>query len=225
MNQGRLGEHYNRYQRQNVVEQNTNQFEQMNYSNAHGERANQSLSLVQESEIVYDDIVYYLSISSRDRDVDAYPNVYEYAVTFPREFKNISSIELIQAIVPNKADVILEPYLLLKIDELEDVMVSLDRNISDAFAILQLCKPILPDEGFLHIDKRIHEKTIKYFKTPKASLSKMTVHLTKYDGAGFTFGTSPGSSESTDSEYQNTFVFKLVCKEKRRATLNHRNVF
>ncbi|WP_323680093.1 hypothetical protein, partial [Exiguobacterium indicum] len=63
---------------------------------------------------------------------------------------------------------------------------------------------------------------IKYFRTPKASLSRMTVTLADYSGQPFDFG-ADGPTEPL-KEFQNTFVFKITTLEKKR-TLGHRNVF
>ena len=112
--------------------------------------------------------------------------------------------------------------MLLKIEELEDVMISNDRHISDSFAILQLAQPTTPG-GFIMIDKRIHENTVKYFRAPKASLNKMTVSVTDAYGTPFDFGSD--SPSPPIKSLQNTFVFKVIILEKKRNVLEHRNVF
>ena len=180
------------------------------------------MSTRQEPDVVYEKTEHYLTVSSRDRDLLTYPNVNKYVINFPKEFKNISTIELIQAIIPDANNVTQEPYILLKIDEIEDVMVSTDRHISDAFAILQLSVPTTTG-GFIQIDKRIHENVVKYYKAPKASLSKMSISLIDYIGTPFDFGID--ATNLPTKALQNTFVFKIVCLEKQRAQLNHRNVF
>ena len=86
--------------------------------------------------------------------------------------------------------------------------------------MLQLASPTTTG-GFIQIDKRIHENTIKYFRTPKASLSKMTISITRFNGELFDFGVETG----LDIGVNNTFVFKIVCFEKAVNTLNHRNVY
>lgn len=217
----RLGEHYNRYSSQNYSEYNTKQYDQNRYQDVYDPKYNNQYSVTQEPDIEYDTTTHYLTISSRDRNFVADPNVNHYTINFPNEFKNISSIELVQAILPARNNVEAEPYLLLDIDELPDVMVSNDTHISNAFAILQLAAPTTTN-GFIQIDKRIHENTVKYFKIPKAYLSKMTVSLRDYTGALFDFGTDAAPPQK---ELQNTFVFKIITMEKRRESLRHRNVF
>jgi hypothetical protein len=205
-----------------VSEYNTNSFAVNKYETKSNN--NSSLSVQREPDIEYEEVNYYLSVSSKERDVSLYPNVNSYVVHFQKEFKNIYSVELIQAIIPDRNDVVNEPYLLLKIDELEDVMVSNDKHVSDAFAILQLAPPTTSGY-FIQLDKRIHENTVKYFRIPKASLSKMTVKITDYNGTPFDFLDGATDSASPNKAYQNTFVFKIVCLEKKRAQLSHRNVF
>jgi hypothetical protein len=213
-------EHYKRYNSLNFKPQSG--FNELDYAIAHSLQNNAQLSTSNEPSITYEEVEHYLCISSRDRDVSLYPETNSYVVHLQSEFKNISSIELIQAIIPDKNSVTHEPYLLLKIQELEDVMVSSDRNISDSFAILQLSPPVT-NNGFIQIDKRIHENTIKHFRTPKASLKKMTVSITDYEGTPFDFGAD--SPNPPEKNVQNTFVFKITCMEKRRESLNHRNVY
>ena len=77
----------------------------------------------------------------------------------------------------------------------------------------------------MQIDKRIHENTVKYYKTPKANLSRMTIKILDSLGDVFDFGTDTIPPNAIDKTLQNTFIFKIVTLEKRRKELNHRNVF
>ena len=216
-----MGEQYNRYQRQNVSEYNKMQYDANNFDNAYSSKFNEQLSIEREPNVLYEKVNNYLTVSSNQRDLVAYPNPNRYAINFSETFKNIYSIELLQAIIPAKNNVDAEPYLLLKIEELEDVMFSSDRHISDSFAILQMAPPITAG-GFVQIDKRIHENTVKYFKVPKASLNKMTVTITDCSGVPFNFGSD---SNPPSKALQNTFVFRIVTMEKTRESLNQRNLY
>lgn len=218
-NTGRLGAHYQRYPTSSTVDEyNQTQFQQNDYNSVYS--IPPQLSTQQEPNIEYEKVDYYVTVSSRDRDISQYSSESSYVVNFQEEFKNIHSIELIQAIVPDKNDVTNEPYLLLRIDELDNFMVSVDRNVSDAFAILQLCPPTATGT-FIQIDKRIHENVVKVFKTPKSTLSRMTIKVTDCEGNLFDFG----GTSSLNKSFQNTFVFRIVCLEKQRSSLSHRNVF
>ena len=73
------------------------------------------------------------------------------------------------------------------------------------------------------MDHRVHEHTVKYYRQPKASLSRMTVTLTDTDGVPFNFGND--TPNPPNKGFQNTFVFKIVCLEKKRTSLNFRNVY
>jgi len=218
----RLGEHYNRYSDNLFIESNQNQLNNQNYDLVYNNESNTQYSISQEPDLQYEKKVHYLTISSKDRNVTAYPNVNQYSIKFPNEFKNIHSIELIQAIIPDQNDVQDEPYLLLQIDEIQDVMVSNDKNISNSFAILQLAAPTRSGT-FIQIDRRIHEYTVKYYDTPKAYLSKMSITILDSTGALFDFGTDTPSPPN--KSFQNTFIFKIVTLEKQRRVLNHRNVY
>jgi len=218
----RLGEHYNRYSENVFSESNQNQFNSQNYDLVYKNESNTQYSVSQEPDLQYEKKVHYLTISSKDRNITAYPNVNQYSIKFPNEFKNIHSIELIQAIIPDQNNVQDEPYLLLQIDEIQDVMVSNDKNISNSFAILQLAPPTRSGT-FIQIDRRIHEYTVKYYDTPKAYLSKMTITILDSEGNPFDFGTDTPSPPN--KTFQNTFIFKIVTLEKQRRVLNHRNVY
>lgn len=216
-----MGEHYQRYSKGNYTGYNEQQFNGNKYDETYNEKFNQALSLQREPTIQYTPVNYYISFSSKDRDTDAYPNPNNYVTYLPQELRNIISIELIQAIIPKpeSGDITHEPYLLLKIDELEDAMMSNDRHMSDAFAMLQIAEPV---GNFVQIDKSIHENTVKEFRTPKANLSKLTVTITDYLGVPYEFGIG---EDKKNKRYQNTFVFKVVCLEKSRDTLQNRSVF
>lgn len=176
-------------------------------------------SVNQEPDINYQEVVKYITISSLERDTTVFPNPGRFTITLAQELKNITSIELIQAIIPNVNSVTNEPYLLLKIDELEDVMISNNRNISDAFALIQLAQPV---GNFIHTDKRTYENTTKTFLTPKANLSKLTIQFTDLVGTVFDF---KGASAVDAKSIQTTLVFKVVTLEKQREVLKFRSVY
>lgn len=218
-NNNRLGAHYNRYQ-QNWT---PNQYQTGNdYNVAYSKENNKSLSVVVEPDVEYEETTHYLVVSSNDRNTTDYPNVNKYVINLQNEIKNITSIQLIQAIIPDKNNVTQEPFLLLKIEEMEDVMICNNRNISDAFAILQMASPVTSGY-FIEIDTKIHENCVKYYKTPKSSLSRLTISITDAYGTPFDFGNDTPSPPN--KEFQNLFVFKLTTLETKRNQLNGRAIF
>lgn len=215
-NTDRLGEHYDRYPNSNI----TTEWNNYNYNaNKINNTNDKQLSIIQEPTIKYSTYDYYLTVSSASRDLTNYPSESNYVVFFDSPFKNITNIELIQAIIPDKNSVTAEPYLLLNINEIPDVMSSNNQQLLDAFAIIQLTSPTTAG-GFINTDKRIHENIPKVFRTP-VSLSRMSIKITNSAGTVFDFG----GTGSADKQYQNTLVFKITCLETSRDSLNYRNVY
>jgi len=214
----RLGENYSRYADNNVIESNDQNFTRNNYTNVF--MPPKQLSVLQEPNIEYTKIEDYLVISSSDRDPLIYPNGSNFSFDLQREFKNIHSIELVQAIIPDKNNVTSEPYLILSINELDDVMYSNSKNISDGFAMLMISQPTVSG-GFINIDNRVHENTVLFYKTPKARLAKISIRITEANGTIFDFG----GSGVIDKNYQSTFIFKITHLERNINLLNSRNVF
>jgi hypothetical protein len=216
----RLGQHYQRYSTLNTDETNKYQYMSNDYNNVFSNNSNQQLSIKQEPNINYEKTEHYLVVSSEDRDVSTYPSSSDFILNLHKEYKNIITIELIQAIVPDKNDVKNEPYLLLKINELENTMDSNNKQISESFAILQMSSP--PVSGtFLQMDKRIYENVTLNYQQPKASLSKLSIKITDLHGNIFDFG----GSGTTTKDYQSLFVFKIITLDSSRQSLNNRNVY
>lgn len=181
-------------------------------------------SILKEPDVIYEQRVKYITVSSLERNTTTFPNPGKFTITLQNELRNLVSFELIQAILPNVNSVLDEPYLLLKIDELQDVMESNNRNIADSFAIVQLAPAINgPSHSFINTDKRTYENTTKEFITPKASLAKLSITMTDLTGQEFDFRT--GGTPLDDKSIQLTFIFKAIVLEKQRAPLNVRGVY
>lgn len=218
----RLGQHYDRYNNTvRYVEFNNNQFDKndlvKNFSNDKTQ-----LSVTNEPNIDYSTRDEYIVISSVDRDRTNYPNPNHYTVTLPSELRNIKSIEIINGVIPDKNSVLQEPYLLLKIDELENTMISPNKPISDSFAILHL-QAAFKSGYFLNVDKKTFEHVVLNYITPKAGLSKLTITITDSLGVPFDFGSDDGLTP--DKSLQNMFVLKIVYLVKNRDSINQRNLY
>jgi hypothetical protein len=217
--QERLGEHYSRYSKNSIDESNKNNYESNNFNSVFSQQ-NRNLSIINEPNMEYTKTNKYLVLSSKDRDTSIYPSSSQYVLNLDQEYKNVSRIELIQAIIPDKNSVTAEPYLLLNIKELENTMESNNKELCDAFTILQLNQPIVSG-AFIQLMTQIHEHVVLNYKTPKASLSKITISITDADGQVFDFG----GSGSTAKEFQTLFVFKITMLENNQNVINHRNVY
>lgn len=216
----RLGEHYNRYTRPSIDESNKFHYNSNDFKTVFSGNSNEQLSVSQEPDIKYKSRDNYLIVSSADRDVSTYPSSSNFVINLDKEYKNISSVELIQAIVPDQNSVTAEPYLLLKVKEFDNTMDSNNKQVYDSFAILQVCSPTVPG-SFLQIDKRIFENVTLNYRTPKANLSKLTISITDALGNIFDFG----GSGTTTKAYQSLFVFKITTLDTERTSLNARNVY
>lgn len=212
----------NNRQNSNFKEYNTNQYNQNMYNTVFDKASNAPFSVTQEPDIEYEQKTHFIFVTSKNRNTTLYPSISSYAVEFPQELKNIRSIELIQGIIPNVNNVTQEPYLLLKLEEIKDVVISNDPDIAESFAFLTMASPCTSDGYFIALDKKIHENTPKKYDTPKASLQKLTISITKHDGTLFNFGSD---SSPPNKSLQHTFVFKIITLEKKRAVLSHRNLY
>lgn len=179
----------------------------------------QVTSIKQEPTITYTERVVYLHVSSADRDPVKFPSPSQYTIDFDREFKNIKKIELIQAQVASTNSVDNEPYLILKIDEIDRTMYSKNALIDDSFAILQMTAPL---NGYIQIKKDIHEKVVKEYITPLATLGKFSISIYKQDATLFNFGSDTNPVNLT---LQNMFVFKITTLEKSRNNIGYRALF
>jgi len=220
----RLGEYYNRYNKNQQYDTYNKYDMEVNKYNTNINTNDIPLSIKNEPEIDYIKQIEYVTISSRDRDMSVYPSPNHYCIKLPHDLKNIYSVEIINGVIPDQNNVKQEPYLLLKIDELMyENMISVDKNMSDAFAILHMSPPI-SSGYFINVDKKTFEHTVLRFETPKASLSKLTVTLTDCDGVPFDFGAEPDPNVPAKS-LQNTFIFRIVTYKKNHNILKQRNVY
>lgn len=182
------------------------------FPQAFSKDVNRPLSTLSEPDIEYEESHHYLVVTSKSRNATIYPSTSNFQLQLDKEYRNIRSIELIQAIFPDKSSVTQQPYLLLQIDEFSDVMDSPDNTIRNSFAFL--CTNTANEPGFfITVDRSVHENTPKVYKDLRSNLNRLTLRLVDPDGALFSFG-SP--VDPFDKLYQTTFVFKIVTVEKRR---------
>lgn len=184
----------------------------MNISNTFPLSQDTQFSELIEPGIEYQEKEAYLIVTSKSRDITLFPSSSNFSVELNDEYRNIRSIELIQAIIPDKGNVTQEPYLLLQINEIDNVMDSPDDVIRKSFAFLCTNTATEPSY-FISIDRSVHENTPKIYTNLKASLSKMTLRIVDSTGNIFSFG-SP--VDPKDKLYQTTFIFKIVTVEKKR---------
>lgn len=168
---------------------------------------------------------YFVSIDSKDRNIQQWPHPHEYCIDFGgihnsrsqpsgdgyinSVYINIESVELISVVVPKfstTGDHINNyPYLLLEIDEFGGIYDGTNEHVTNAFAKLRF----QTDLGyFKEYTLNGGERFIKKFH-PRISLNRMTVRFRCPDGSLYDFGTemnttpsavTPASSDSTTTE-------------------------
>lgn len=219
--QQRLGEHYSRYNTntEQIIGFNKNNYNSNDFDQVFSQQ-NNNLSTKQEPDMEYEKTERYLIVNSKDRDTVTYPSSSNFVVNLDQSYKNVCRVELIQAIIPDKNNVGSEPYLLLNIKELENTMDSNNKELFEAFSILQLNEPTIPGT-FIQLLTRIHQHVVLNYKTPKATLSKLTVSVTDSEGNLFNFGGNGNILKAT----QVLFVFKVTTFDTSQRSISQRNVY
>lgn len=215
MSSNRLGEHYVRYSEYNVRPNTYNVYNR----NPVVKNNDNQLSIMQEPVAKYDCVEYYLAINSGSRDKTVYPSPNNYVIDLPKEYKNIQSIELLDATIPDRNNVTREPYLLLNIKEINDVVDSIDSNIQKCFAVLKMDTAVQAGY-YITLDKNCWEKMPKIYRQPKANMSKFSISLTDRSGNLFNFLESSPNDITAD----HCLFFRIITLENSRTDLNHRNV-
>lgn len=175
----------------------------------------------------------FLSIDSSDRDRSKYPNPFKYTIRMEgsqdnenvtgRRYKNVHSIELISALLPNLPEIVEEMYIILEIEELEDVGYdSSNQALRKAFSKIVVCDCLL--NNFLILDGDNSRPLIRvFYPSPRASIDRMTITLRKPDGTMFTAVDNP-PDQPVKKEVQNSFTFKIIEKIVDTTPIGHRNI-
>lgn len=160
---------------------------------------------------------YYFTIDSRDRDRTAWPSTAEYQVkmepentftgaTLGRNYKNVKSLELMNATYPNLNNVLNEAYLFLCIPELEGLMYD-GTNITAMKSFAKLT-PTRNTTAFVYSDLGLYDDPpILEFHTQGKRLDRLTVQFKRPDGTLFSFGTDNG--ETPNSTLQTSLTFRV----------------
>lgn len=165
-------------------------------------------------------------IDSRDRDRSVFPNTNEYVVKFdnnedgniPRNFRNVESIELVQAIIPQS---VLNattgvPYITLEIDEVRDTIQGTNTHLRNAFAFLS------PQDvyGSSYLSCKFYRPAVRRFDAPLASLSKFTIQLRHPNGELFDFGQDSAPGNPVNESIQTMFYFVINCIEAKHTPIS-----
>ena len=123
-------------------------------------------------------------------------------------FLNIISIELVDAIVPSDtADD--DPYITLDIPELHSSYAGSNHYLSSTFAVL------LPEKkGTPYARCKFISPAINKYRTPLASINKLTLRFKDFQGTLYDFGTDTTPPTAVDKTIQNQLIFKIVTRER-----------
>jgi hypothetical protein len=193
-----------------------------------------------QNNLINDPDPYYLSIDSHDRDRTKYPNPNNYTIHLVSSdttvggcnvpgirYKNITEIELVGAVIPNKPGVLDEIYLILQIEEIDNpVFHSTNPNLSKGFAKLFFVPPADPmTTKWLYLDLENTKPLIKkFYPKPKSSLDRISIKLLKRDGTPFSFGTDMTLPSDVNPLCQNSFTFKITQKITDIDVIGQRNI-
>ena len=166
-----------------------------------------------------------VNVDSRDRNRDQFPGSNSFQVqmnpsdTFVgaalfTNFKNIYSIRLVNAVVPDfTAD---EPYLSLVIPELQDTMAGTNDVLKKSFAMLY---PERVHGSFLSCQVKDMCYCFKKFTPPLANLRSLTFQFYDPDGVLYDFGTDAASSSPVVNTVQVMLTLEITTVESSRKGL------
>jgi hypothetical protein len=148
----------------------------------------------------------YISINSIDREWERNTFRYNYAVTFngnglSGNYKNIRSIEVGKVVIPEEINETINalnfanktqfnhefsfsyPYLILRIDEFNDVYDGTNDNVRKSFCKLVYHRSYKAPNGRGYVILKPFQQERKYFyPSPLSSLSRLTISLLKPNG-------------------------------------------
>lgn len=166
-------------------------------------------------------VTYYINVDSRHRDRAIWPlsSLFEVKLNpannftgaqIPRSFRNVVSVELINAIIPNTNSVLANGYLMLNIREIEGILDTTTKG-QRYFA------KIIPDKllgGFLYTTDGDKDRMPKVYPFRGSRIDKLTLELVDPNGTVFNFGADTGGAP--DPTLQTSFTFKIEVEETQR---------
>lgn len=111
--------------------------------------------------------VHYVSVDSRDRNKELYPDPNSYTITFPDKLTNVLQVELVYAQYEKYTN---EAYINLIIDECAPNTLTLNNATYNTNAFTQL--PVT--QAFNEYTRNMF-RSIKRFAPPKPSMTRMTI--------------------------------------------------
>jgi len=134
---------------------------------------------------------YYFTVDSRDRNKTIWPTTSEYQIkmepensfigaTLTRNYKNVKSIELINAVYPNTSNILQEPYLFVCIPELEGLLFDAT-NLTGMKTFAKLI-PHRNTDFFVYSENSWNDSAKLEFHTAGKRIDRLTVQFRKHNG-------------------------------------------
>lgn len=192
------------------------------------------LQLPQEN-LVINPVPAYLTLSSADRDRTTFPSTSQFTIKLLDDapgqpngvpgvcYKNVESVKLLSAAIPNTNNVYDEPYLLLQIDELSGMYHSANTACCNAFTKMYFTRGGVL-QPWLRLDKGVGDPLTRvYWPTPLASIDRFSISFRTYDGELFDFGTDDGDVPNPLLQTSVTLEIRTVVPDAK-AAVGHRNI-
>lgn len=191
---------------------------------------------IPQSNLIVNPIPVYISLDSRDRDRDAWPQTNRYRIPFVTgsddpdirvtgdRLKNIYSISVLSCVVPNVPGIMNSPYLLLQFDEIEGTYDAPGIPTKNAFTKLYFREA--GTGNYLRLDKAVGDPSTRiYWPAPRASLDHLTVSFRNFDGTLFDFGADSIKPAEPLLNLQNTLTLEVrTYVPDTEKAIGHRNV-
>ncbi len=186
-----------------------------------------------QSNLILNPQPIYLAIDSRTRDRRKWPNPARYRIplvgtdqdefTSGERYKNIYSISLLSAVVPNVNNILDELYIILEIDEIDSMYDSPSPPCAKAFTKLHFSES---SGAFLRLDKGVGDPLTRiFYPKPLASLSSLTISFKRFDGTLFDFGVDTVPPTPSNNDIQNSLTLEIMTKVVDvNQAIGHRNV-
>lgn len=165
---------------------------------------------------------YFVTVDSSDRDRTVWPSTSRFQVkmqpdpafagaTVERAFRNVESIEVVDAIFPNTNSVVDTRYLFLVVPEVDGVYEATSATGSRSLAKL-VPKRLLG--SFVQCDFGSDPRPRRVFPFEGARIDQLTLEFRTNSGTLFSFGadTSPGSPPNP--LLQTTVTFRIVVRDR-----------
>lgn len=164
---------------------------------------------------------YYISIDSRDRDRDIWPLTSQFEVKLAppssytgaqiqRNFKNVISVELMNAVFPNTKKILDMQYIYLNIREIDGI---LDTTCGGKRYFAKL----LPQHAignFLYNYQDLGDRAKKVYPFRGARLDKLTIEFRDPTGTIVNFGNDIG--ETINPILQTSVTLKIIVENSNR---------